>query len=1122
MSGNSDGAFVNRLKVLTMRLKVSAAFLRKKLAKRKCLREKAVELLSSGCRPLFLTLFSRKTQLVKQLTIAALLLLFVSFAFAQDEYYFRHYQVENGLSHNTVMCSVQDEQGFIWLGTKDGLNRFDGTSFKVFRHDEDDSTTLGNDYVRYLYKDPAGRLFVGTQRGLYRYHPRTESFTHIAPSGSKTIKEALADGRGNLWFIAEGELVRLNEKSGAVRRFVIANFFWANSLCLGSDGTLWVATADGFLKKYNAATEGFESLAVFQTNKSTNRWIEKIYAAPNGKIFIGTAANGVLCFDPATASVRSLISRNTDGTGIFVRDILLYDKSEYWFATESGLFVYNENTGAVTNLKKNYHNPYALSDNAVYTLCKDREGGLWAGTFFGGANYYARHLSLFKKYFPDYSQKTISGNAVREIVKDSRGNLWIGTEDAGLNKIAPDGRITHLMPQGTKNSLAYYNIHGLLAVGDELWVGTFEHGLDVLHIPSGKVVRHYGAGSGTSDLRSNFIFSLLQTRNGEILVGTTAGVFRYRKQSDDFAPVPPLSGYTYDILEDKNGVWWSATIAEGVKFFNPQTGQSGAFAYDSKNKESIGNNMVNSLAEDSKNNLWIATEGGGLAKLSADRKTVKRYTTRNGLPSNFVFKILEDDAGQIWITTSQGLVQMNPATEAVQVFTSANGLLNDQFNYNSGFKDENGRLYFGSVKGMISFLPSSLATDRHLPPVVFTGFQVNNKELNIQNESPLRQSIVYTTALELPYDQSSFSLDFAALSFTAPQMNRYAYKMDGVNAGWTTLEKNRKVYFTDLAPGKYVFRVKSANSSGVWNPKESVLQIRVLPPWWKSPLAYSLYALSLLALAYVGIRYYHRRVKEEGEQTLNRLRYEKEKELYEAKMKFFTNLAHEIKTPLTLIKAPLERVIQKTEDRADLKNSLAIMERNTARLIDLTNQLLDYRQTEAGGFTLNFTEVNVSKLVEEIVMGFRPLAEQKNLAFRLHLPAQNVTGYADSDACTKIISNLFSNAVKYAETIVAVELRTEEGSLVLTVKNDGHLIPADMREKIFEPFVRLNKNEKQKGTGIGLALVRSLTELHGGSITVKEDALFNIFALRLPLQGNRNLQQHLTLLQQNKPEKTPS
>ena len=1010
------------------------------------------------------------------------------------------------------MCSLQDEKGFLWLGTKDGLNRFDGNSFKIFRHADEDSNTIGNDYIRCLYLDGASRMYVGTQRGLYQFHPRTESFSHIKASENKSIKEVREDGYGNVWFIAEGTLFKLSTKTKQVKRYDSETFFRATSMCLTPDGNLWIATEDGLLKKYFHSNDSFLSFDVFSGIPATNKWIEKIHSTSKG-ILIGTAAHGLIAFDEKIESFENIISRNSDNIGIFVRDILEYGDDEYWLATESGIFIYSTSTGSITNLRKNYHNPYSLSDNAVYTLCKDKEGGLWAGTFFGGINYYSRRHGSFQKYFPDDSKNSISGNAVREIVKDDYGNLWVGTEDAGLNRIDNKGVITHFIPTGNKNNISYYNIHGLLPVKDKLWVGTFEHGLDILDARTGKVLRHFEAGAGANALKSNFVFSIYQTRAGEILVGTTAGVFKYRPLSDDFTAIPQLNGYTYNILEDRNGVLWTATISDGIKFLNPRTGATGNYQYEVKNKNSISNNMVNSLFEDSHGNLWIATEGGGACKLSADRKTFSRYNTSNGLPSNFIFKVLEDDHQNLWITTAKGLVRLNPVSNKTVVYTSANGLLSDQFNYNSGFKDASGALYFGSVKGMIRFHPDNLTRNTFVPPVYFTGFQVQNRELSVSSNSFLKESVVYTRSINLPYNQSSFSIDFAALSYAAPQMNTYAYKMEGIDKGWINLATNRKVYFTDLAPGTYTFKVKAANSSGIWNPQEASLTITILPPWWSSPLAYALYIAAGMILLYLLIHSYHLRMRKQNQQKIDLLHFEKEKEIYEAKMKFFTNIAHEIRTPLTLIKGPLERVIRKAEVLPEIKSSLAIMERNTNRLIELTNQLLDYRQTEAGGFRLSFTEENISQLLEETFCSFRPLAEQRELAYVLELPATPLVAYADGEAVTKICSNLLSNAVKYAASSVVVQLVAHPGddNFRIIVMNDGPLIPEEMTEKIFQPFVRLRKSEKQKGTGIGLALARSLTELHHGKLYVKTDEQLNCFVLTLPVYQERPLYNDLAV-----------
>lgn len=1017
---------------------------------------------------------------------------------AQDDYYFLHYQVENGLSHNTVMCSLQDQSGFIWLGTKDGLNRFDGNAFKVFRQNESDKSTIGNDYIRCLYSDKRNRMFAGTQRGLYEYHPLTESFSHISASGQKSIKDVCVDTDGNIWFISEATLYRQSKSITKVynqnRQFV------PTAMCITSDGRFWVASGNGDLNTYDPVNDSFKSVKALGSRAASFGWIEKLYPAEANTLLLGTSAEGLYSFDIKSLTARSVIRVNQDKTGIYVRDILKKGPNEYWLATESGIFIYNALEKSIVNLKKNYHNPYSLSDNAIYTLCKDKEGGMWAGTFFGGVNYYARKQLVFQKYFPDYSKMAISGNAVREIVKDMYGNLWVGTEDAGLNKVDPTGRITHFMPSGKTNSLSYYNIHGLLTVRDTLWVGTFEHGLNLLNIKTGKVMRRFIAGNSDGALKSNFIFSLYRTKSGSILIGTTAGVYRYNSGDNSFTSIPHLTGYTYNILEDHSGVLWSATISEGIKYYDPKTGKHGGFVYKKEDNNSISNNMVNALFEDNVNNIWIATEGGGMCRLDSARKNIKRFTSKTGMPSNFVFKILQDDFHQLWITTAKGLVRFDPETETLQVYTIANGLLNDQFNYNSGYRDSLGRLYFGSVKGMVSFKPDNRPADEYNPPVVFTGFQVNNLEVPIGKNSPLTQSIIYTREIQLPYDQASFSIDFAALTHTSPQMNMYAYKMEGIDTGWTYLEKNRKVYFTDLSPGTYVFKVKTGSSTGSWNRHQASLTITITPPWWQSRPAYLIYLVTFCIVGFAAFRYYHRYIKSQSQQKINLLIVEREKEIYDAKMQFFTNIAHEIKTPLTLIKGPLERIIDKTSGIPEIKNSLTVMEKNTNRLIDLTNQLLDYRQTEAGGFTLTFEEENISKLLEEIVLSFTPLTEQKKIRLHFSVPVRTLNGYVDREVLTKILNNLISNAIKYAEKLVQITLSVNHNNFCVQISNDGPLVPDDMKSKIFEPFVRLKRTEKQQGTGIGLALAKSLTELHQGKLTMSnENIMMNTFILTLPL-----------------------
>jgi ligand-binding sensor domain-containing protein len=464
-------------------------------------------------------------RLKSNIIFLAFLLLLLSCTVAGQSWYFRHYQVENGLSNNAVICCIQDKKGFLWLGTKDGLDRFDGYSFKVFRNDPDDSASIGSNFIRSLHIDANDVLWVGTERGLYKYDASTESFSLLPTPFTEQVSDIKSDKNGNLWFVSSFNLFRYHQPTKNLRRFEIPSYFEATSICTLPDGSLWASTSNGFLKKYNASADSFTSFDMFaHSARSVSNWIERIYATNKGDILVGTSNQGVKLFETATNTYKDILTYNADKTEIFARNFLQTGEDECWIATESGIFIYNLRSGKTVNLRKEYNNPYSISDNAVYTFCQDMEGGIWAGTYFGGINYFARQPLSFSKYFPVNDRNSLSGNVVREIHADKYGNLWIGTEDAGLNKLSTaTGTFTSFLPTGSRSSISYTNIHGLLAVDNELWIGTFEHGLDVMNIQTGKVVRHYSKGSGDHALKSNFIYCLYQSRAGEIFAGNTIG-----------------------------------------------------------------------------------------------------------------------------------------------------------------------------------------------------------------------------------------------------------------------------------------------------------------------------------------------------------------------------------------------------------------------------------------------------------------------------------------------------------------------------------------------------------------------------------------------------------------------
>jgi ligand-binding sensor domain-containing protein/signal transduction histidine kinase len=1045
------------------------------------------------------------------LTYRLIILALFSFLFSEttgQSYYFRQYQVENGLSNNAVICCLQDKKGFLWFGTKDGLDRFDGYSFKIFRNDPDKPTSIGSNFIHSLYLDPNDVMWVGTEKGLYKYDATNESFSWLPTPFSEQITDIKMDTHGNLWFISNFNLFKYHVASQKLEQFVVHSYFEATSICTLADSSVWVSTSDGFLKKYDRASGNFITFNMFaHSPRTVSNWIEKLYGTSDSNILIGTSNQGVKLFDTKTLAYRDILTYNTDKTEIFARNFVETSPEEVWIATESGIFIYNLVSGKYINLRKEYNNPYSISDNAVYTFCKDKEGGIWAGTYFGGINYYPKHPLSFTRYFPEKQKNSLSGNVVREIHQDRYGNLWIGTEDAGLNKLdTATGLFSSFQPTGSRGAISYTNIHGLLATGNELWIGTFEHGLDVMDIRTGKVIRHYSKDTGPNSIRSNFIYCIYQSPAGEIIIGTTIGAYRYNRATDDFTPLEglPLFNWYSSILQDEDGITWACTYGNGVHYYDPATKKQGNLRYNARNKNSLASDRINSIFQDSKKNLWFATEGG-LCKLNKKDTSFKRYTTETGLPTNFILSLLEDNMKNIWISTSRGLICLDPVTERSVVYTKNNGLLNDQFNFSSAYKDANGRMYFGSVKGLISFNPAEQMKNNYSPVTYITGFQVNNKDLIINNDgSPLTKSITYTDKINLNYNQSTFSIDFASLSYTAPEMAEYAYKMEGLDKDWTYLKTNRKVYFTELTPGTYTFRVKTASADGSWQGPESTLAIEILPPWWASRWAWFIYSLIVILIVIYLIRNYHLRIREKNKRKIEQLEIAKEKELYEAKMEFFTNVAHEIKTPLTLIKGPLEKVIKKAGDVPGINDSLRIMEKNTSRLIALTNQLLDFRQTEIKGFSLNFVKANIPELVEDAYLSFRPLAEQKDIHFTLcPLPAR-LYALIDTEAFNKILTNLLSNAIKYADKKVEIRIapiKETDKTFTLQVKNDGYIIPVDMHEKIFEPFFRLKETEKQKGTGIGLALSKSLAELQNGVLGIAEtENNMNVFFVTFPLQ----------------------
>ncbi len=1022
-------------------------------------------------------------------------------AVKNQDYSFRYLDTEKGLSQNTVLSILQDRKGFMWFGTKDGLNRFDGNRVRVFKNEEGNPFSLGNNTVWSLLELPDGSIWTGTEKGIFIFNPETEQFT---PFVKKTqageqinhwVTDMRRDKSGQIW-IAAGRIFCFNPANGVltVDQKSLAQVWDLNV----DNNDVWVSTFHGGVHKYNIRDEQPGEQAQQVYNMGTNTELMSVVIDYNNShLLIGTFNEGLKIMNKQTGLISPYPLGVPAARELYIRDLGYFSDGNIWIGTQSGLYIHNPVAHQTTHLYHNLNDKYSLSDNAIYSLFEDREGGIWVGTYFGGVCYYPKSYTYFKKDYPVSNENSIIGERVSGICEDVSGHLWIGTEDAGLCRFDPSTyRFDHFPPGIPGKGLSYENVHDIVSDGDLLWVGTFSHGINVYNQKT-RSWKYYHREQGPGSIDNNDIFALFKDRKDNIWVGTSSSAFLFNRKTETFIRLKELNHhFVSDIIEDAQGNIWFATYDSGTYCYNPTTGEYTNYAYDASDPESICHYKITCMLVDSKDRLWFASESRGICMFDEQTRRFVRYGMKDGFANDAIYKILEDNDGNLWLSSNAGLTQFNPETKNIRLFTQNNGLPSNQFNYKSGYKDKKGVMYFGTVKGMVSFLPSEFNHNEVIPPVFITNFELLNGNISFENYISNRKPIV------LSYKQSSFSIDFSALSYVAPEMNEYMYKMEGLDANWNHIRKAREISYSNLPHGKYVFHVKGSNNDGVWNDAMDSLTIVIEPPFWLSTWAYMGYTLLAVAGLLLFLWYYKQKIDQRNLRKRVLFETQKEKEIYNAKIDFFTNVAHEVRTPLSLIKGPLEYILKHETDQQELRSNLQIMEKNTDRLLALINQLLDFRKTETHGFSLYFVQEDIRELLNSVYIRFRPMAEQRHLRLEIQVPDTPVLADVDKEAVTKVISNLFTNAIKYADSLIRIELtETADNQVLLRATNDGVLIPAELRKKIFEPFFQVNENGNtaRSGSGIGLALVQSLVELHKGCVFVDDDVQeMNSFVVLLP------------------------
>lgn len=1051
-----------------------------------------------------------------------------------EQYRFSLLDINNGLSNNQIKSFLKDSKGFLWVGTASGLNRYDGYKFKVFKYNSNDTASLVNNDVTKLFEGPEGKMWVQTSTDICIYNPATEKFSRQSEEMLKryglpdaTVEDIIKDTAGNYWFISTGKgITRYNPADGSSKRLTHA-FNSKNTLSTNdvsairqnSKGELWVIHRNGILEKLNS-----ETLQVVERNddiyKSFNQeqlnYSLSIDSDDDLWVYLQNVPGGVFFYDQAKKTLAHFHKKaaRLQLNNNVVRGVVEGTKGKIWIGTDhGGINEIDKKDFSVHYIRHNPEVEKSLSHNSINTLYKDDEGIVWIGTFKKGVNYY--HPNNIR--FPHIKHQSSVSNSlpyddVNAFVEDAKGNLWIGTNGRGLlywdRAAGIYTRYRHDV--NDPNSLSSDVIVSLLIDKNNiLWVGTYLGGLNRY---DGTGFTHYkNDPRDPHSLSDDSIWELFEDSKGNLWIGTLRGglelfdrqqnVFRHSRSGEGEFPVH--CDYLSSIAEDSKGNLWVGG-GYGIDVFNQDTGKSTYFSHDPKDPHSLVSNNITYILNDSKQNIWIGTSEG-LDLYEEKTNSFRHYTVADGLPSNVIVAILEDQAGNLWLSTPNGVSNMlldrkGGMAAAFRNFDELDGLQSKAFNENAAYLTSNGEMVFGGPNGLNIFLPESIGENSLLPRIVFTDFQLFNKSVEggkaVNGRMLLSKAISETQAIALKHDENVFSIEFAALNFFHPEKTKYRYKLEGFDKEWHMADNtSRKVTYTNLDPGEYELKVMASNNDGIWNEEGVSMQLTVLAPFWLTKEAFALYFVLAIGLLILARKVLLQRARANFLIEQERREAHQMHELDLMKIKFLTNVSHEFRTPLTLILAPIERLL-KTTNNPDQLQQFEMINRNAKRLLNLVNQLLDFRKIEVEEISLYPSEGNVVKFVEATVSSFSALSDKKNITLTFKANVPELQASFDMDKLEKILFNLLSNAFKFTPDygFINVELNCYDNDsssagikiLEMKVRDSGIGIAKENHKKVFERFFQdvVPGNMVNQGSGIGLSVTKEFVKIHGGIITL--------------------------------------
>lgn len=1043
------------------------------------------------------------------------LMLLCQNSYGQDNIRFKNLTVQDGLSYSLVFEILKDTHGFMWFGSTDGLNKFDGYHFTTYQNIPGDTMSIPDNSVWALYEDSNGNLWVGTDGGglsLYDRYADTFITFQNDPDNPQSlphnsVNDIIEDNEGYLWIGTYGGGLVQMINPGIFKHYsneendpTSLSDDLIHDLFVDANGELWVSTQNG-LNLFDKETESFFRYhADEQTgNGLKNDNILSVAEDEKGIIWLGTWGGGLYSFDRSTSIFQQYLFQDQENNR--VPFVFIDDVENIWAGfLGKGLVSVDPVSGELTSFQNDRLDQKSIVNDNIWFIYQDDLDNIWLGTE-GGISWFNIKDQPIKSFGISSLVPVFSNTVITKFDETDDGKIVFSTE----NEVGYFEFTTGAKPKARKLTKAPEIWSSVVCENGEVWVTAYGYGV-YRYDQNLNLINTYTEFDGHEVKNATYLY---EDGQGLVWIGTYgSGLIRYdltRSESYFYSLLdsgairsPPV----LNITDADTDNLWIGTYGDGLLLLDKSNGKYRKFNEGNQGELALSHGTVLSVLTGENGVIWVGTDGGGLNRLDTRKNKVELLTTEDGLPSNVILGIIEDEKGYLWLSSNNGITKYAPESGEVKNYSEEDGLVSKGFNADAYFKASNGYLLFGSGNGFNYFHPDSLKPKTFSPPVYFTGLKILNKPQNLDGKK-LTRHINFNDKITLNHKENFFTLEFAALDYQAPLSNQYAYRLDGFNTDWIyTSASDRQATFTNLDHGEYVLEVKATNSDGVWSDRQAKMMITILPAPWETWWAYSLYGLLFISALGLVIRTFIVRERLKSNLKVEQLERMKILELDEMKTRFFTSISHEFRTPLTLITSPLDRLMKRAKEDKETLWLLNVIKNNTARLLRLINQLLDLAKLEAGKLILSVRKDDILGWIKVVIESFHELSRTKQVDFIVDIPSGSFITFYDRERLEQVVLNLLFNAFKFASTYVNFQVEIGDVNIKIVVINDGATIPAEDQEAIFSRFYQSKSDSMVEGTGLGLALVKEFTELHHGQVSVTSDSATTTFSISIPTKDD--------------------